>query len=188
MATPARLAPLLAQFEFCWDRLIDRLDGMTDAEYLWEPVPDCWSIRARGEVTTARSLGGGEWALETASPPPDPAPFTTIAWRICHLAMGTTLRADYTNGTRSLTWDDIVIPHTAEGGIAALVTAGNVWRDALTSADDAKLDAIGGSSFPWGLDPDLPLLDICWWVNQESLHHGGEIALLRDLYRTTPRD
>jgi len=22
-----------------------------------------------------------------------------------------------------------------------------------------------------------------WWVNQEILHHGAEIALLRDLYR-----
>ncbi|HEY8675177.1 MAG TPA: DinB family protein, partial [Candidatus Dormibacteraeota bacterium] len=22
-----------------------------------------------------------------------------------------------------------------------------------------------------------------WWVNQELLHHGAEIALLRDLYR-----
>ena len=26
-------------------------------------------------------------------------------------------------------------------------------------------------------------IDIVWWVNQEVLHHGGEIALLRDLYR-----
>jgi hypothetical protein len=22
-----------------------------------------------------------------------------------------------------------------------------------------------------------------WWVNQELLHHGAEIGLLRDLYR-----
>ncbi|MEI5036381.1 hypothetical protein RB201_38110 [Streptomyces sp. S1A(2023)] len=26
-------------------------------------------------------------------------------------------------------------------------------------------------------------VDIVWWVNQEVLHHGAEIALLRDLYR-----
>ena len=35
--------------------------------------------------------------------------------------------------------------------------------------------------------PTLPFLDIAWWVNQETLHHGGEIALLRDLYRAQPR-
>ena len=33
----------------------------------------------------------------------------------------------------------------------------------------------------------VPLLeqfiDTVWWVNQEVLHHGAEIALLRDLYR-----
>jgi hypothetical protein len=26
-------------------------------------------------------------------------------------------------------------------------------------------------------------VDIVWWVNQEILHHGAEVALLRDLYR-----
>ena len=27
------------------------------------------------------------------------------------------------------------------------------------------------------------LVDTIWWVNQEVLHHGAEIALLRDLFR-----
>lgn len=183
MATPARLAPLQAQFEYTWDRLINRLDGMTDEEYLWEPAPGCWNVRPRAEISPMGSIGAGEWVMEFARPEPDPAPFTTIAWRICHLASGVTLRADYTIGTRSLTWDDYAMPNTAEGGIAALVAASTAWHDVLTSADDARIDTIGGSTFPWGLDPTLPLLDICWWVNQESLHHGGEIALLRDLYR-----
>ena len=34
-----------------------------------------------------------------------------------------------------------------------------------------------------GSDPEEPFIDIAWWVNQEVLHHGAEIALLRDLYR-----
>ena len=28
-----------------------RLEGMTDEEYLWEPVPGAWSIRPRAEAT-----------------------------------------------------------------------------------------------------------------------------------------
>jgi hypothetical protein len=36
---------------------------------------------------------------------------------------------------------------------------------------------------PYGSDTDDVFLDIVWWVNQEVLHHGAEIALLRDLYR-----
>jgi hypothetical protein len=187
MTTPPRLAPLLAQFEFERGRLLDRLAGLTDDEYLWEPVPGCWSIRPRAEVTTNRSIGGGDWLLERAYPEPDPPPFTTLAWRLCHLASGKALRADYTIGTKAMTWEAYEIPHTAEAAIAALTDALDAWHAALTSASDADLDQIGRSSFPWGLDLNLPFLDIAWWVNQELLHHGGEIALLRDLYRARPR-
>ena len=31
--------------------------------------------------------------------------------------------------------------------------------------------------------PRTRFIDVVWWVNQELLHHGAEIALLRDLYR-----
>jgi len=42
---------------------------------------------------------------------------------------------------------------------------------------------VGHSSYPDGSDPDEPFNAIVWWVNQELLHHGAEIALLRDRYR-----
>lgn len=56
----------------------------------------------------------------------------------------------------------------------------------LTSADDAALDMVGRSSYPDGSDPDDSFIETIWWVNQELLHHGAEIALLRDLYRARP--
>jgi hypothetical protein len=180
---PPRLAPLLAQFDFAWDRLLARLDGLTDDEYRWEPVADTWSIRPRSEARASRIFGAGPWVFEQDKVPPEPAPFTTIAWRMGHLAVSLAMRADYTIGTKALTWDGYVFHGDAAGGLAALAEAGTAWRAALTSADDAALDQVGRSQFPWGLDPTLPFLDICWWVNQEVLHHGGEIALLRDLYR-----
>jgi hypothetical protein len=34
--------------------------------------------------------------------------------------------------------------------------------------------------------PEEPFMDLVWWVNQELLHHGAEIALIRDLYRARP--
>jgi hypothetical protein len=42
---------------------------------------------------------------------------------------------------------------------------------------------VGGSNYPYGSDAEEIFIDIVWWVNQEILHHGAEIALLRDLYR-----
>ena len=184
--TPPRLDPLLQQFDFALDRLVTRLDGMTDDEYRWEPVAGCWSIRERGTPAGNRAYGSGNLLLEVNVPPPTPEPFTTIAWRLTHLACGLAMRADYTTGNKAMVWDDFIVPATAASGIETLVASGAAWRDALTSADDAALDQVGRSSFPWGLDPDLPFLDICWWVNQELLHHGAELALLRDLYRARP--
>ena len=53
----------------------------------------------------------------------------------------------------------------------------------LASADDAALDTVGRSTYPYGSDPEDAFIETAWWVNQEVLHHGAEIALLRDLYR-----
>jgi hypothetical protein len=41
----------------------------------------------------------------------------------------------------------------------------------------------GCGTVPYGSDPEDLFIDTVWWVNQELLHHGAEIALLRDLYR-----
>jgi hypothetical protein len=57
------------------------------------------------------------------------------------------------------------------------------WRTALVDADDQTLDTVGHSRYPYGSGPEDPFLDVVRWVNQELLHHGAEIALLRDLYR-----
>lgn len=54
MTTPPRLIPLLRQFDFARGQLADRMGGLTYYEYLWEPVPNCWTIRPRaGEPALA---------------------------------------------------------------------------------------------------------------------------------------
>ncbi|MER6099030.1 DinB family protein [Streptomyces sp. NPDC001728] len=202
MALPARLLPLLEQFDFARQRLTDRMTGpvvdsgngtdvavgpMTDAEYFWEPGPGCWSVRLHSEgpgPAAALLTGVGAWGRETASPPhPVPPPFTTIAWRLSHLSEMLALRADHTTGTRSLTRDDYEISGDAATAVAAFDTAADAWRAALVSADDTALDTIGHSTYPHGSDAENPFLEIVWWMNQELLHHGAEIALLRDLFR-----
>ncbi|MFJ6410630.1 DinB family protein [Streptomyces hydrogenans] len=202
MATPDRLTPLLAQFDFARQRLTDRLAGpvvdsgngtdvpvgpMTDAEYLWEPGPGCWSVRRRegwtGEGGTLLS-GAGEWGRETAPyPHPVPPPFTTLAWRLTHLSELLALRADHTVGTRSLTRDDYRAAGDAASAIAAFDADAEAWRGALLSVGDKELDTVGHCTYPHGGDAEEPFLEIVWWVNQELLHHGAEIALLRDLHR-----
>ncbi|WP_460072914.1 DinB family protein [Streptomyces sp. YKOK-I1] len=202
MATPPRLIPLLEQFDFAYKRLADRMAGpvmdsgngtdvevgrLTDDEYLWEPVPDCWSVRRRSDGPGAGAtvlVGAGGWGRDAApAPHPAPPPFTTIAWRLSHLSEMLALRAEHTIGGRALTRDDLHVSGDAAGAIAAFASGATAWRKALLSADDTALDTIGYSAYPYGSDPDDPFMETVWWVNQELLHHGAEIALMRDLYR-----
>ncbi|MFI5888283.1 DinB family protein [Streptomyces sp. NPDC051554] len=70
---------VLAIFENVRFRLFERLEGLTDAEYHWEPVSDCISIRP-GDDDVFRVA-----TLFPESSPDSPDPFTTIAWRIWHI-------------------------------------------------------------------------------------------------------
>jgi len=55
-----------------------RCEGLTDAEFLWEPVPDCWTVR---------SNDSGGWLVDLEKPEPEPRPVTTIGWRMWHIAV-----------------------------------------------------------------------------------------------------
>jgi hypothetical protein len=93
------------------------------------------------------------------------------------------MRADYTSGSRSMTEDTFVVSGDAGSAVAAVTKAVEAWRGTLIHCDDAALDTVGYSMYPYGSDAEEMFIDIVWWVNQEVLHHGAEIALLRDLYR-----
>jgi hypothetical protein len=202
VTTPARLAPLLEQFDWGCMRLANRMLGpevdsgtgtpvtvepMTDDEYLWEPVPGCWSVRRRTDGPGPRATlltGAGEWGRDSAEPGhPYPPPFTTIAWRLSHISEMLMLRSDYTTGSHRMTSDTYPISGGAIGAITAFVAASDAWRGTLAACDDAALETVGLSSYPYGSDAGEAFIDIVWWVNQEILHHGAEIALLRDLFR-----
>jgi hypothetical protein len=204
MDTPPRLMPLLEQFDWGCLRLINRITGpesdsgngspvavgpLTDDEYFWEPVRDSWSVRRRTAGPGPRAtwlVGSGEWGRDGYhGKEPYPPPFTTIAWRLSHLSELLALRADYTTGSHSLTKDTYVISGDANTAVAALAAAVDAWRGTLAQCDDTALDTVGYSTFPYGSDVEEMFIDIVWWVNQEVLHHGAEIALLRDLYRAT---
>ena len=79
MTTTDLIAHLTEQLDWHWQhQLRPRFDGLTDAEYFWEPVPDCWTVRRDGDRMIA----------DFAFPPPQPEPVTTIAWRLAHVIVG----------------------------------------------------------------------------------------------------
>jgi hypothetical protein len=75
------------QLDWHWDHhLRPKLAGLTDHEYLWEPVAGCWNVRPRAGDTQAP--GTGPFTVDFAWPEPSPPPTTTIAWRLAHIIIG----------------------------------------------------------------------------------------------------
>lgn len=97
------------------------------------------------------------------------------------------LRADHTNGSHPPTRDDYRVIAHAAGAVAGFDSSATAWREALIGVDGPALDAVRHSAYPHGSDPEDPFIETVWWVNQELLHHGAEIALLRDLFRAWQR-
>ncbi|MFP5332407.1 MAG: DinB family protein [Acidimicrobiia bacterium] len=161
-----------------------RMEGMTDDEYLWEPVAGMWSVRPRGEAVTSEPYGPGEWQIDREFTHPfAPGTLTTIAWRLSHVWSCFAGRWEWTFGARSIPPQDTVEfsphAHVTLEGIWSSVTAWNAGMETLT---EEELDRPGYGQYPWGLDPELPVISIARWVNREFIHHMAEVALLRDLY------
>ena len=176
---------LVGQLEFYWDvHLRPRLDGLSDEEYFWEPVEGCWSLR--------RAPDGG-WRLDGGRPEPSPPPVTTIAWRLVHV--GATCLANrasaFFGGAEVPAGADMFdprlvpadLPGGADAAVAFLERSYRRWHDGIAALDEEGLGRpLGPRGGPYAEDP---MAELVAHINREVMHHGAEIALLRDLYRAT---
>jgi hypothetical protein len=170
---------LVSQLEFYWDvHLRPRLDGLTDEEYLWEPVPGCWTVRPDG---------AGGFAYDGYQQHPAPAPFTTLAWRIVHVAtaMSTRTSTFFADAGEADMFDlrhwPASIPGTAADGIAFLSTCYREWHDHIAALSAEELERPLGPKGAFFANEPMAALIV--HINREVMHHGGEIGVVRDLYR-----
>jgi hypothetical protein len=163
---------LQEQMDEVWRTLRQRLDGLSDHEYFWEPVGGCWTVH-RDDA--------GRWVTDYADPAPDPPPFATIAWRLSHLAACKIMYHEYAFGLGKLTWDDLPTPTSATEAIAALEASHARLRQRLSTLNDSELATTRATN--WG--EQWPIWRLFWTLIFHDAHHGAEIACLRDLYRAT---
>jgi hypothetical protein len=175
---------LIGQLAFYWgNHLRPRLEGLTDEEYFWEPVPGCWTVRP-DETGKYRADQG-----RTIDPPP----VTTIAWRMMHIAVGCFVtRSSTFFGDASVPADadmfdprhvPVDLPHTAEEAVAFLDDSYRQWHGHVSRLDQAGLSApLGPKGAYFSAEPMAALIV---HVNRETMHHGGEIGVLRDMFRST---
>ena len=157
---------LTDQLEFHWKvQARPRLDGLTDDEYFWEPVPDVWTIHRDNSI---------DWQY----PAPEPTPVTTIAWRMAHIIVGVfNMRtASHFGGPPAdhMTWQYAM---TADDALKQLDDAYEAWMAGVRTADLSK--AVGPAEGPFA---EEPMATLVLHINREVIHHAAEIALLRDLY------
>jgi hypothetical protein len=171
---------LVLQLDWHWQRqLRPRLDGLTDDEYFWEPVPGAWNVRPRGESTAPIAAGSGDFTIDYATPEPDPPPVTTIAWRLVHIVVGVFGVRNATHfGGPPMTYQEFECPGTAAQALEQLDEGYARWVAGARTADPAM--PCGSAE---GRYADWPMAALVLHINREAIHHGAEIALLRDLYR-----
>ena len=173
---------LLDQLEFHWSGMLrPRLDGLTDEAYLWEPVEGCWSVRPRREARAAMAVGAGDTVIEYEVPEPSPAPFTTIAWRMGHIAIGVFgQRAANHFGEGGVGEEHTDWPLTAAGGLELLDRWHQAWTSGVRAMSVADLGRpCGPHEGPFA---EYPFVSLVLHINREALHHGAEIATMCDLY------
>lgn len=163
---------LLGGFDYIWSRFRGRLEGLSQDEYLFEPVAGCWSVRAGDD---------GVWRVERVIPAPDPAPVTTIAWRLWHI--GSECLSGYTAeglGEWPLDVTDRDWYEHVDDALVALDKGWAAFRSGLDGlGEDGMWRALGPDWGPYAADPWAGLV---LHAIDEVAHHGAEVALLRDLY------
>ena len=173
---------LLEQLTWHWtEQLRPRLEGLTDEEYLWEPVPGAWNLRPRGQARTPQSDGRGDLVAEFEFPPPSPTPVTTIAWRLAHVIVGVLgMRNASHFGGPPISYADHDYAATAKGALEQLDEQYERWVAGVRSLGEEGLTRPTGPAE--GPFADVPKAGLVLHIHREVIHHGAEIALLRDLY------
>jgi hypothetical protein len=160
---------LVDQLDFHWrTQLRPRLDGMTDDEYFWEPVENCWTVHPDGSI-------------DFAFPPPQPAPVTTIAWRMAHVIVGVLAMRSHSHfGGPPADYQSWPYATDAATALTQLDDAYATWISGVRGLDAEDLARpVGPAEGPYA---EHPMSVLVLHINREVIHHGAEICCLRDLY------
>jgi DinB superfamily len=169
---------LVGQTGIAWRLARACLEGLTDEEFFWEPVDDCWSLRRKNELRTPLpgDAAPGDWWIDGISPAPEPAPFTTIAWLVSHMILGTWNWKHIISGC-SVT-PEPALPSTADAAVA-------LWNEVISSFEqlvsDFSDEELRADVAAWG--GHVARTFLVSHVIAEVLHHAAEVGRLRDLYR-----
>lgn len=108
---------------------------------------------------------------------------TTIAWRLAHVIVGVFGSRNATHfGSPPADYETWHYAGDAATALAQLDDAYGRWVDGVRALDAEGVERpIGPGEGPWAASPYAELV---LHISREATHHGAEILLLRDLYRS----
>ena len=119
--------------------------------------------------------------LRPRLPQPVPPPLTTIAWRLGHIivgVLGTRVASHF--GGPPFDYDTHRYPGDAATALAQLDAAYAGWMAGVRGLGaDGLARPCGPAEDPYA---EASMAELVLHINREMLHHGAEVALLRDLY------
>ena len=182
---------------------LDRVwTGLNDDEFMWEPAPSTWSVRPVSESRTATPFVSGAYEADYDSTQTmgvdwarDGEPLTNIAWLFWHIGSvpGRAAELDFLGGahTTESGWTSPYLGHPHHpiftSADEAVATMRDGWRalvGALRSATDEQLERPTRSYGYGGEGPMSTGSQILASLLNEISHHGAQITVLRDLYRS----
>ncbi|MFI6209346.1 DinB family protein [Streptomyces sp. NPDC051041] len=163
------------QFELTWSLFEYHLERLEPGDFLWEPVPHCWTLRRAAD---------GTWVPDWAETEPDPVPVPTIGWVSWHIGWWWSVAIDHVAGRPPRERTGIAWPGPGAPTVEWLRALRTDWLTALGRFTDADLDA--AAPFPWSDEPARTVAHMAAWVNAELMKNVTEIGQLRLLRAAAP--
>ncbi len=171
MASRQVVEVLLRHLDQAWSRVQAYLTGLTPDEFAWSPVAHSWHL--------TRSGPAGRVTIPYAWKPPQPAPFTTIAWRMAHMAANKVLTLEHAFGAGQARLADLDLPADLDGMLAFLHAGQRSFRMQVEQLTDASLPTLRHTE--WG--EQRPAEAIITATILHDVEHGAQIAAVRELCR-----
>nr|WBO79012.1 DinB family protein [Streptomyces sp. SBE_14.2] len=163
--TTDRLGLLRGQFDLTWALFEYHLERLEEADFRWEPVAHCWTVREDAH---------GRWVPDWADTEPDPVPMPTIAWLTWHIGWWWETATSHVRGVPPRDRTEITWPGPGEPALAWLRSLREEWLTAVSALSEPDLDT--PAAFP---DPAYTRAQMIAWVNAELMKNVAEIGQLR---------
>ena len=127
-------------------------------------MSDCWTVHPNGSI-------------DFTYPEPDPAPFTTIAWRLAHVIVGVFAMRNHSHfGGPEAGYETWPYATDAATALRQLDEQYRTWIDGVRGLSDDDLSRpCGPAEGPYA---DYPMTALVLHINREVIHHGAEIACM----------